>query len=214
MIEIKEIVNNIFASKTYILYQNSCDKAWIVDVGDTEPIIDFIVEGGLSVLGVFFTHSHFDHIYGINELYKKIPYFNIYTSEFGKAALKDAKKNLSLYNGYSMDYINDNVIVLSDGDIIGIFDDVSLNIISTPGHCPSCLTYYTDDYIFTGDSYIPGIKVVTNLPKGNKIQAQESVEKIKELAKNRIICPGHGQIITQQLYKNLYIKTPFQVQKP
>lgn len=43
-----------------------------------------------------------------------------------------------------------------------------LYVIETPGHCPSCLTYYTDNYIFTGDSYIPNVKVVTKLPYGDK----------------------------------------------
>ena len=57
----------------------------------------------------------------------------------------------------------------------------------------------TNDYIFTGDSYIPGFKVVTNLPKGNKIQALESVVKIKSLVEGRTICPGHGEI----LYTNI-----------
>ena len=84
---------------------------------------------------------------------------------------------------------------LNEGDKIDLYPDITLNVLATPGHCPSCLTYYTDNYIFTGDSYIPGIKVVTNLPKGNKSQAQESVKKIKGLMENRTICPGHGEMI-------------------
>ena len=47
------------------------------------------------------------------------------------------------------------------------------------------------EYLFTGDSYISGIKVVTNLPGGNKELAAQSLEKILELAKGKILCPGH-----------------------
>lgn len=194
---IHQIVNSIFNSNTYILSDK--EDCWLIDIGDTVKVLD-CVSNKMNIKGVFLTHSHFDHIYGINELHERFPLCNIYTSDYGKIALKDSKKNLSLYNGYPMDYLDDNVIVMNDGDMINIFDDISINVLETPGHCPSCLTYYTDNYVFTGDSYIPGIKVVTNLPKGNKIQAQESVEKIKGLIENRTICPGHGEI--RSLYKH------------
>lgn len=191
MIKVHQIINSIFESNTFILtYENKC---WIIDIGDTDKISDFISDK-YELKGVLLTHSHFDHIYGINDFHKKFPDCKIYTSEYGKIALKDAKKNLSFYHEQAIEYLEDNVQVLKEGDKIELFHNIYLEVLETPGHCPSCLTYYTDNYIFTGDSYIPNLKVVTNLPKGNKIQAQESLERIKELAKNRIICPGHGKI--------------------
>ena len=193
--DISQHINSILNSNTYILSDK--ENCWLIDIGDTAKIFDF-VSNKMNLKGVFLTHSHFDHIYGINELHERFPLCNIYTSDYGKIALKDSKKNLSFYNGYPVDYLNDNVIVLNDEDRINIFDNIYLNVLATPGHCPSCLTYYTDNYIFTGDSYIPGIKVVTNLPKGNKIQSQESVEKIKKLTETRDIYPGHGEIILHQ----------------
>lgn len=59
-----------------------------------------------------------------------------------------------------------------------------------------CLTYILDNYIFTGDAYIPKTKVVTKLPKGNKLQAQRSIEKIIELASHKMVCPEHGEMIS------------------
>ena len=198
MIKVHQIINSIFESNTFILsYDNKC---WIIDIGDTDKISKYISDK-YELKGVLLTHSHFDHIYGINDFHKKFPNCKIYTSEYGETALKDAKKNLSFYHEQAIEYLEDNVQILKEGDKIELFPNIYLEVLETPGHCPSCLTYYTDNYIFTGDSYIPGVKVVTNLPKGNKIQALESLERIKELAKNRIICPGHGEI-----------KTPFYVQ--
>lgn len=198
-VNIKEFVNSIFASKTYILYQNNHDKVWIVDIGDTEPVIDFLIEKDLSVSGVFFTHSHFDHIYGINDFLKKFPDCIIYTSEYGKIALKDAKKNLSFYHEQPIEYSEDNVQVLKEGDKIELFPNIYLEVLETPGHCPSCLTYYTDDYIFTGDSYIPNEKPVTKLKGGNKEDYQNSLQKILGIIdSDTIVCPGHGKIITSK----------------
>lgn len=63
MIQFKEIVNSIFTSKTYILYCEGEDRARLVDVGDIEPVMEFLQERKLMVEGVFLTHGHFDHIY-------------------------------------------------------------------------------------------------------------------------------------------------------
>ena len=49
----------------------------------------------------------------------------------------------------------------------------------------------TDDALFTGDAYIPGVRVVTNLPYGDKHLSASSVEKILALADGHTICPGH-----------------------
>ena len=71
-----------------------------------------------------------------------------------------------------------------------------MSVIETPGHCPSCLTYYTDKHIFTGDSYIPNEKPVTKLKGGDKEKYKCSLEKILSLVNvDTIICPGHGEII-------------------
>ena len=86
--------------------------------------------------------------------------------------------------------------VLNGNDKIKLFSDIYMNVIETPGHCPSCLTYYTDKHIFTGDSYIPNEKPVTKLKGGNKEEYKCSLEKILSLVNvDTIICPGHGEII-------------------
>ena len=52
MIQIKQIVNSVFTSKTYILYREGDNKAWLVDIGDVEPVAAFIEENGLTLEGV------------------------------------------------------------------------------------------------------------------------------------------------------------------
>lgn len=188
---VHQIINSVFKSNTYILTNDK--YCWIIDIGDIDKILNCIKKK-YEPKGILLTHTHFDHIYGIKDFHGYYPGCKIYTSEYGKDALKDSKKNLSFYHEQPIEYLEDNILIIKNGDRIELSSNTFLNIMETPGHCPSCLTYYTNDYIFTGDSYIPGIKVVTNLPKGNKIQAQESVEKIKGLIGIRNICPGHGDI--------------------
>lgn len=194
MLFVNRITNSFFASNTYIITAYNSKDCFIIDIGDTDKVLDFLSEG-YQVKAVFLTHSHCDHIYGINKLCEKFPLCVVYTSEYGEIALRDYKKNLSLFNEQPMTYMGANVSILKDGDKIELFDNTFLNVIATPGHCESCLTYIIDNYIFTGDAYIPGIKVVTNLPKGNKNKATESLYKIMRLVPGRVVCPGHGNTI-------------------
>ena len=56
------------------------------------------------------------------------------------------------------------------------------------------MSYYTDEIVFTGDSYIPNIKVVTTLPKSNQQEAKVSLDRILKLSKTRDVYPGHGEV--------------------
>lgn len=62
MIQIHDITNTIFTSKTYILYKEGEDKAWLVDIGDIEPVMAFLKAKNRRVEGVLLTHAHFDHV--------------------------------------------------------------------------------------------------------------------------------------------------------
>lgn len=86
---------------------------------------------------------------------------------------------------------SENVAVCDEGTEIELFDGSAAQVYHTPGHNPSCLSFEVSDYLFTGDAYIPGIKVVTNFKGGDKKIAAESVERIMELAIGKITCPGH-----------------------
>jgi glyoxylase-like metal-dependent hydrolase (beta-lactamase superfamily II) len=182
------IVNTFFSSCTYVLTVD--DFLWLVDCGDVEPILPLIK--GKNLKGVLLTHAHYDHIYGLNELLRHFSNTLVYTNECGKDTLLNARKNMSLYHEtpFVFEY-PENIRIVNDGDEIVLSDELKAKVIATPGHHPSCLSYIVNDAFFTGDSYIPGTKVVTNLPKGNKKEAEESLDKILQLAKESTVYPGH-----------------------
>ena len=192
MLQVREIVNSIFTSKTYILYHEGEDKAWLVDIGDIEPVVSFCEEKRLTVEGVFLTHGHFDHIYGLPALVVHFPNCKVYTTEYGKQSLASDKLNMSKYHERPIRYDGDNVILVHEGENMTLFDDeCKLVYYETPGHNPGCLTMVIGDLIFTGDAYIPGIGTTTVVPHANKEQAQQSLDRILKLAEGKTILSGH-----------------------
>ena len=192
MFQIKEIVNSIFNSKTYILYHEGEDKAWLVDIGDIEPVVGFLKEKELNVKGLFLTHAHFDHMYGILEFLGYYPNCKVYVTSFTKDALASEKLNLSKYHETPIKYEGDNVIVVHEGGSLRLFEkEPSMFFFETPGHNPGCLTMVIGDMIFTGDAYIPGVGANTQPPRADKVLAKQSLERILKLAEGKIILPGH-----------------------
>ena len=186
---IHKIVNSVFASNTYVISEEADNSCWLVDIGDIEPVKEFV--GNRFVKGVFITHSHYDHIYGIRELVEAYPGCIVYTCEEGKEGLLSDKYNFSRYHGDPISFAYPNVKVLTDGDIVELYPGYLMKVMHAPGHDKSCMTYYTDEYVFSGDSYIPGFEVVTTFPRSNKEDSSESLKKIYQLLETRKIKPGH-----------------------
>ena len=192
MILVKDIINSIFTSKTYILYKDDECRGWLVDVGDFEPVVTFLDERGLALAGVFLTHAHFDHIYGLPELVKHYPQCKVFVTEYAKEGLASDKLNMSRYHETPVTYEGDNVVVVHEGESMSLFDgEPEMQFFETPGHNPGCLTLVLGDMIFTGDAYIPGVGANTQLPHANKEQARQSMERILKLAEGKTILSGH-----------------------
>ena len=190
MLQVDRIVNSIFDSITWLLSETNSNQVWLVDCGDMELITE--KAKGKVVTGVLLTHAHFDHIYGLPELLLCFPECMIYTNTAGKEALQSAKDNLSKYYEHPIEIVGKNIEIVKEGDYIGLFEGFSAKVYEMPGHHPSCVVFEIGDSLFSGDSYIPGIQVVTNLPGGDNVKAIESKERIVDMLPGLQLRPGHA----------------------
>lgn len=178
-IEIAISVNSLYDSLCYSF------SNLIIDPGDDWSAFK-------QVSYVLLTHAHLDHIYGLNDLFKRSPCAKVLTNDIGRQMLLDAKKNLSFYHETPFVFKHaDNIIIINDRDEIEVAPGLVAKAIYTPGHNPSCISWIIGNAIFTGDSYIPGLKTVTNLPGGNREDAKKSEILIKKFSEGRNIYPGH-----------------------
>lgn len=188
MLRVLTHVNTVFTSVSYIILDDVGKCCWIIDVGDYDDIRELICRYQLK--GVLLTHVHYDHIYGLNTLLADFPSVPVYTNLNGRNSLYSPSDNLSAYHDVNFVLATDNVIVVGEGDSIRMGEE-SLVVYETPGHDYSCLTFQLGDYLFTGDAYIPGVKVYTKLQNGNKEDAERSLHRIKEMAVKIYLMPGH-----------------------
>ncbi len=190
---VERVINSVFTSNTYILHEEGGLDYWLVDIGDVEPVSALLPEGA-RLRGLLLTHTHYDHMYGINRLVSLFPDCVVYTSEHGREGLYSDKLNNSRYHYDKLIYAReDNVRVLHEGDLVPLWAGCEAEVFETPGHDWSCLVYRIGSRVFSGDSFIPGIKVKATFPKSDKTEAAESEQRIRELASGLTVCPGHGE---------------------
>ncbi|MDE6295616.1 MAG: MBL fold metallo-hydrolase [Muribaculaceae bacterium] len=190
---VKQFINSVFNSNSYVIHNDK--DAILIDVGDFTPIQQYLDSQGLALRAVFITHTHYDHIYGVPELMQRYPHLPIYTSEFGKQAFGTPKWNFSRYHDQTICIISDNIISLHHNDIISPCDDMKLRVLATPGHDESCLSFICGDSLFTGDSYIPGVKVIATFPRSDKELANVWYGKLAEISQSYDLYPGHGPAV-------------------
>lgn len=198
MVHVSHIVNSVFSSRTYILSRDGStglttggsNDVWLVDCGDIEQL-----PADIRVIGVLLTHTHSDHIYGLNKLIERFPDVRIVTNGYGAKALYDPRLNISAYHSEYEDFVlnaSARVEVEQEGSTVDVLGQ-ELRVFETPGHDPSCLCFEVDGRLFTGDAHIPGVKVFTGFPKSEKKLAIASEQRILSIVSNLglDVYPGH-----------------------
>ena len=77
-------------------------------------------------------------------------------------------------------------------------NDFNFKIIKTPGHTSDSITFYfeKDNIMFVGDFVFKGTIGRTDLPTGNEVEMDNSINRIKQFNKEIKLYPGHGDITT------------------
>jgi hydroxyacylglutathione hydrolase len=186
-------INSVLNSNTYILSLEGDSSVWIIDPGDTDGVLEWVSNRNKHIEGILVTHSHYDHIYGINELLQQYPNIKVYSSFYAKVGMMSDKLNGSKYheNPYVVD--GSKIEVISDGDRMMLWPDFYVDVLETLGHSRDCFSFFINENLFTGDALIPGHKVVTKMKFGDIILAENTLDRIfKVFPPNTLLYPGHN----------------------
>ncbi len=157
---------------TYIIADKKTKEAAIIDpvLETVDRDVKLINELGLRVIYALDTHIHADHITGAGELRKRLG-LKTAVSQAAEVACVD--------------------VPLEDGQEL-LLGDKKIKVIATPGHTNTCLSYYFEGLIFTGDALLIRSCGRTDFQQGSSEKLYQSVrEKLFKLPDETIVYPAH-----------------------
>ena len=171
----------------YILSSEKTKNAILVDPGDDYPKIKaFLEKQKLMPRFILHTHGHFDHIGADNEF--GLP---VYAHRLDAELLRSPKKNLSDFFSSSFQ-VSAEIHILEDKETVRL-DELSLEVIHTPGHTPGGICLKSGNVIFTGDTLFAGGIGRTDFPGASEERLIQSIEeRLLVFPDETVIYPGHG----------------------
>ncbi len=181
--KVEQFLVGEMANFTYVIVDEKNKDSIIVDPSwNLEIIFDYLKRNSLSNKYIINTHSHFDHIFG-NEQVK---------STTGAKVMQHKLSPL------------EKDIEVDDGQIVE-FGDSKIKIIHTPGHSKDSICLIIDDKVMvTGDTVFVGSCGRLDLPGGNPHEMFNSIySKLVNFDGKLMILPGHhyGSTKTSTLQK-------------
>lgn len=197
MLQIKKFAVNPFMENTYILYDNVSKDAVIIDPGmysgmEENSIESFIQSMGLNPSQVWLTHTHLDHIFGLNFVHEKYgltPLAHILEEPIYSNAMFMAQQyGLTMK---SLPPINYNLNV---GQKIS-WNGLCFDVLFTPGHSPGSVCFVIKELntVISGDVLFYESVGRSDLPGGNHNTLIQSItQNLLSLDDDFIILSGHG----------------------
>ncbi|MBP9742821.1 MAG: hydroxyacylglutathione hydrolase [Burkholderiales bacterium] len=154
----------------YIWFMRNDKEIFIIDPGESTAIVDYIIVNNLKLKAILLTHDHHDHVGGVNEIltHLKVPVYGM------------------------CDMVTHSV---SDYQIIGLSDKLSVQVIATPGHTYRSVCYLTcgnamqKQSLFCGDTlFASGCGRVFT---GDFLAMFNSLNILSKLSPQIWLYPGH-----------------------
>lgn len=165
----------------------------VIDPGDDVAfVLSLVKQHGGKVDMILLTHAHFDHMLSAREL-QEATRAPLYLHEADESALSDYSR--SLIPEHRRPYVLTADRALKDGDTLSL-GSLTLTVLHTPGHTPGCCCYLCDTVLFSGDTLFAGCIGRTDLVGSSMIQMLHSLRRLKSLAPEIRVIPGHGEETT------------------
>lgn len=206
MLHFDKYIYELIDSNMYIATVGQ--EALIIDPNINERALKSLRERNVKRALVILTHEHYDHISGVNWL-REILTCNVFCSTACAENLESVTKNGSKF--FSVLFLSESeekleeakkvepIICKADATFSGSqqfqWNGSTIKVYETPGHSAGSICIVVDEmYLFTGDSLLKDLKVITKLPTGNRKKYMEyTLPFLMSLDKELWVFPGHGE---------------------
>jgi glyoxylase-like metal-dependent hydrolase (beta-lactamase superfamily II) len=185
-----KVVNRNFSSNSYICSTGESGSCFLVDPGtDPEAIAAALSQLGLTPMGIYCTHGHFDHLGGASHFQKLhgVPCY------LHGADVKTMRSSNFLMMAFRIPYTMDLPEVEEAKGLSMRVGNQDLTFTAAPGHTPgSCIIQY-GEALFTGDTlYSYGVGL-SKLPGEDPGLLKTTLLGLwDQLPLAALVCPGHG----------------------
>lgn len=172
-------------------------EAWIIDAGfEPDPIIRAVRDLGLRPTWLILTHTHADHIAGVDEVLAAMPGLKTGVHALESSWLHDPMLNLSALTGMPTTALGgrDPDRLYEGGERL-MLGPLEWSVLHTPGHSPGGVSLHCPaaDVVLSGDALFRGSVGRTDFPGSDARSLEESIrEKLYALPDQTTVLPGHG----------------------
>lgn len=195
MLNVTFFTFNAFEENTYII-ANEQQHCWIVDPGmyhddEKQALVKYMTDNGLQPQAVINTHTHIDHIFGVQYLMDKysIPFG---CHELERSVLQMAEASGAMF-GFDFKKAPSPTFYIQEGPLMLGKDEV--DVLFTPGHSTGSISFYykPGNWVLSGDVLFNGSIGRTDLPGGSMDVLLNSIRtKLFTLPDNTVVLSGHG----------------------
>lgn len=153
--------------------------AWVDPQKDLEPPMNFLEQNGLTLQSILLTHTHYDHVAGVEPLLAIRPGLEVLLHEADAFRLK-SKSHLRF---------------LEDGATLKV-GSLPVRAFNMPGHSVGALTFEIpcpdgSAALMTGDTLFIRDCGRTDLPTGDTGQMFASLQRYRQFPGTHRVFPGH-----------------------
>jgi hydroxyacylglutathione hydrolase len=194
---VRGIVVGVFAENCWVVGNRRTGEGICIDPGDQpDEVLALAKDMGVTIKAIANSHAHIDHVMGVR---------GVNNATGAKFFLHQSDLSL-LQNGWKGSAERFGIDIsqgppdpdhfLQDGDIVEV-EGLKLQTITTPGHTPGSISFYTEGMLFSGDTLFRGSIGRTDLPGGDMNQELSSIaEKLFMLPDDTMVLPGHMEQTT------------------
>lgn len=179
-----------FQENSYLVTDTSTGHGVLVDPGD-EPaeIIRMVRSAGTVVDAVWLTHAHIDHVGALAAVTREWP-VPVHMHPADAVVFARAGDIAAMY-GLDYEPAAPPDRELADGQRVTV-GSVELEVMHVPGHAPGLVMFVGAGVAIVGDLLFAGSIGRTDLPLGDPVAMQASLERAATLDDDLVVYAGHG----------------------
>lgn len=181
-----------YGTNCYILMSDTDSQICaITDPGGSPERIAAAVEAANRVpKAIFLTHGHYDHTGGVDRLRARWQEVPVYLNRRDLYA-----SGVNSYAGELFPFVPDT-IDYDEGDTITLSEDLTFQVLSTPGHSEGSVVLLCGDAMLCGDTLFAASCGRTDMPGGDPEKMLSSLRRLSRLEGDYHVYPGHMETTT------------------